>query len=153
MSNVSAGLKALGQSASVTNIASGIYTGDGVAGALTVGLGFTPRYVRVEDLTDGMTYEWFEGLPATNAILTTWSTGTKTLDTNGTILTNMVIATQTVVAQPAPGAQSPDDGVNGTTTVSYEAPNQALPRLQFVAGASGARMNVASSAYVWTAIG
>lgn len=153
MTNVSAGLLAVGQAGGVPNFATGLYTGDGAAGAMTVNLGFSPKYVRVEDITDGMTYEWMEGLAATDTIATAWSTGIKTVDTNSNIVSNMQILSATENALNAPGAQGPGEGVSGTTTVSYESPNKAIPNLVFNAGSSGARMNVSSSLYVWYALG
>lgn len=153
MSNVTAGLKATGQQAGVSNFATGSYTGDAAAGTISVAVGFTPRYVRLDNITDGISFEWYEALPATNTIKSTWSSGVVALDTNSLILTNMRIQTSTEVAYPAPGAQTADDGTQGTVSVSYEAPLQSADRLDFVAGSSGANVNVSAKVYIWMAMG
>lgn len=152
MTNVTAGLKAVGQAGGVANFASGTYTGDGTAGAMTVNVGFSPKYVCVQNVTDSITIEWFLGMAATNTT-TRIANGTSALDTTSAIVSNNAIATATEVAYPPPGTSSADDGTSGTTTVSYESPNKALPQLVFNAGSSGALMNVSAKVYVWMALG
>lgn len=160
MTLVASGVNALSQSGGVTNFASGYYTGDGTQGAIAVNIGFTPRYVKLMNLTDLLFYEYFEGMDAALAdtdvddtLLTTGSTGAVTNDDNNAIQTNASVVTSTQVAFPAPGAQSPDDGVNGTTTVTTVATDKSKPRLQFNAGSSGAITNVNSKVYLWMAFG
>lgn len=50
------------------------------AAAMTFSLGFTPRVVRVHNLTDLTSDEWFEGMAA-NSSLHTVAAGTRTLNT------------------------------------------------------------------------
>lgn len=162
MTNVSAPPKPLGQEYGTSNFACGMYSGDGTQGAIVIPIGFTPRYVKLVDLTDNTIYEYFEGMstingdtavPNEDTLLTTGSDGDVSIDKNSYIQTNMVLVTATEMALNAPGSSSADEGVTGTTTVTYEAPNQAVPRLSFVAGNSGAGVNVSSSKYVWIAFG
>lgn len=152
MTNVTTGLKAVGQAGGVVNIANGTYTGDGTQGAMTVNCGFSPKYVEVINVTDQITIEWMLGMAATNTI-TRAANGTASLDTTSAIVSNNAIATATEVAYPPPGSSSPDDGTQGTVTVSYESPNRALPQLVFNAGSSGALMNVNAKVYTWMALG
>lgn len=49
-------------------------------------LGFTPRYIRVENVTDRIAAEWFEGMAADTCIKTA-ANGTKTLETTNLGLT------------------------------------------------------------------
>lgn len=52
-----------------TRMATGSYiieTGD-TAAAITITCGFTPRYVRVQNVTSGDGMEWFEGMAAASA--------------------------------------------------------------------------------------
>lgn len=63
------------------NRATGRYLDDAAspaAAALT--LGFTPRKVKWHNLTDRISYEWFEGM-ANGTTLKTVAAGTRTLDT------------------------------------------------------------------------
>jgi hypothetical protein len=45
-------------------------------------VGFTPRYVRVENATDRIVNEWFEGMTSAHAVKTV-AAGTRTLETSG----------------------------------------------------------------------
>jgi len=155
MTLVASGITPLSQAAGVVNMAQGQYTGDGTAGNIVVGIGFTPRYVKVWNVTDLLMYEFFEGMDSNllQTLLTTGSTGAVTSDTNGNIITNAVVATATENALNAPGSQGPGLGVGGTTTVSFIETDKTKPNLQFVAGSSGARMNVSGKAYTWQAWG
>lgn len=56
----------------------------GTPAALTVTLGFTPKYVRVVNLTDRIEFEFFYGMTNTHA-LKTIANGTRTLETSGGI--------------------------------------------------------------------
>jgi len=56
--------------AGVNNIALGRYiieSGD-TAAAITITVGFKPRYVRVQNITSGDGMEWFEGMAAAAAV-------------------------------------------------------------------------------------
>ena len=129
----------------------GTYTGDGTAGNITVNCGCTHKKVRLHNMTDGLTYEWFEGMTAGYYLLHTWSTGVVTYVNTvaGLITGNMALTTRTEMNYPAPGAQTPDDGTQGTHTVTVESPDKTIPQLVFVAGASGAGSNVNTKVYLW----
>lgn len=49
-------------------------------------LGFTPRYIKVENVTDRISVEWYEGMAADTCIKTA-AAGTKTLETTNKGLT------------------------------------------------------------------
>lgn len=145
-------LYAANQAGSVTGIASGSYTGTGDAGVIPIKCGFVPRYVKLMNVTDCISYEWFEGMASTNTIKQV-ANGTSTLDTNSCILVGNKTVTSTQVAYPAPGAQTPDDGVNGTTTVTQVVPDRTLEPLSITGGASGANVNISAKVYAWVAVG
>jgi hypothetical protein len=160
--NVLNGLGPVSQSMGVVNYASGSYVGDWTTGgdgagvnAMTVHIGFTPRYVRLVNMTTGDQYEWMEGMAATKTLMTTASTGANSIDANSVIVANAVIATVTEVATAAPGSGGAGYGTSGTTTVTYGRPDPTLPDLVFnsTAGASGAPVNALNSLYVWMAQG
>lgn len=52
--------------------------------AIDVDCGFVPRYVQVVNLTDRITFEFYEGMTDTNALKTV-ANGTRTLETSGGI--------------------------------------------------------------------
>lgn len=56
----------------VANFASGSYLTDGTAAAITITCGFTPRYVKVVNVTGGSTglifMEWFDGMDDANGV-------------------------------------------------------------------------------------
>ena len=52
--------------------------------AMTITVGFYPRYIRVINLTDRIEYEWIKGMAATQTLKTV-AAGTRTLDTNSEI--------------------------------------------------------------------
>lgn len=54
------------------------------ATAVTVTLGFAPRYIRLVNLTDRITEEWFEGMAAASSLHTV-PAGTMTLETTNGI--------------------------------------------------------------------
>ena len=61
--------------------ATGSYLDDAASpAAATINLGFTPRYFAWHNVTDRITYEWFEG-NANGTTLKTVAAGTRTLDT------------------------------------------------------------------------
>ncbi|UOF76809.1 hypothetical protein [Caudoviricetes sp.] len=45
-------------------------------------VGFAPRYVRVENTTDRIAFEWFSGMTSTHCVKTV-AAGTRTLETSG----------------------------------------------------------------------
>lgn len=49
------------------NTAIGTFKDTGTVKKTAVNLGFTPRYVKLIDLTNNDTYEWFEGMAADSA--------------------------------------------------------------------------------------
>ena len=129
------------------NIATGHFTGDG-SGSVEVKLGFTPVYVKLIDMaasTGSSEYEWILGMAATDSLLTTGLVD-PAIDANSAIVSNGKISSRTEVAFPAPGAQTPDDGTNGTISVSVYSPDPTVARLTF-------GINVTSHVYVWVAIG
>jgi hypothetical protein len=61
--------------------ASGSYLDDAASpAAASINLGFTPRYFAWHNVTDRISYEWFEG-NANGTTLKTVAAGTRTLDT------------------------------------------------------------------------
>jgi hypothetical protein len=74
----------------VARIATGRYLDTGTVAAYdVVTCGFTPKYVRVVNVTSGDMYEWFEGMAAASASKTV-AAGTRSLITTLgiTVLTN-----------------------------------------------------------------
>lgn len=61
-----------------------IVTDSAAASAQTISLGFTPRYVRLVNLTDRITDEWFEGMAQASSLHTV-AAGTMTLETTNGI--------------------------------------------------------------------
>jgi len=51
-------------------MASGSHFDDAGTDAADISLGFTPRYVRVIDVTTGTMLEWFEGMTTAHAVKT-----------------------------------------------------------------------------------
>src|SRR5262245_19117862 len=68
----------------VYNIAVGRLSGTYTAADFTITLGFVPRYFCIENLTDRIKYEWYEGMTGTH-YLKTVAAGTRTLDTSSGI--------------------------------------------------------------------
>ena len=66
--------------AGVVNISSGKLDSDGSAAAFVVSLGFVPRYFAMHNLTDRISYEWFNGMTNPGALKTV-AAGTRTLET------------------------------------------------------------------------
>lgn len=67
----------------VSNFAVGGLTTDGTA--VTVTLGFLPRYIKVINETDVILWEWIKGMAATKAIKVV-TAGTTTADTGSAIV-------------------------------------------------------------------
>lgn len=70
-------------SAGIVNMSTGAITSDGTA--VSVNLGFTPRWVKVINLTDVIVWEKMEGMSATQAIKVV-TAGTTTVDTGSAIV-------------------------------------------------------------------
>lgn len=71
------------QNGSVTNIATGSFTGDGTV--TTVSLGFKPRRVELINVTDRISQIWQEGMAATTT-LNTDAAGARTANTSSLIV-------------------------------------------------------------------
>jgi hypothetical protein len=70
------------------------------AAALTLTLGFVPRYFRLVNLTDRITDEWFDGMAAASSLHTV-AAGTLTLETTNGITvsgTSVTFTATTMVA-------------------------------------------------------
>lgn len=74
---------ATSQSSGHANIATGSFTGAGAA--VDLELGFNPRYIKLFNMTDAMTYEFCEGMAATQTLKTV-TAGTTTVDANSIIV-------------------------------------------------------------------
>jgi len=78
------------QSGDAPACATGRITFDGTsitaADYVVQSLGFTPRYIKVENVTDRISVEWYEGMAADTCIKTA-AAGTKTLETTNKGLT------------------------------------------------------------------
>lgn len=69
-----------------------LVTDASAAAAVSVICGFTPRVVRIHNLTDRISDEWFEGMTAANSLHTV-ATGVRTLETSNGITVGQVTAT------------------------------------------------------------
>ena len=71
--------------AETTRVAQGSHTDDAASpAAISVTVGFTPRYVQCVNQTTRVGYEWYEGMTAAHAIKTA-AAGTRTAETSGGI--------------------------------------------------------------------
>lgn len=156
------GVGANSQSYNIGNFACGSYTGGWVTGndganaiPMAVHIGFTPRYVKLVNMTTGDQYEWMEGMAATDTLMTTASTGANSIDANSVIVTNSTSLSETEMATSAPGYQGPGEGTTGTVTINVGYPDPSKEKLTFnsTAGASGAPVNANGTLYVWQAWG
>jgi hypothetical protein len=78
----------LSQAESIANLTVGqVVTDAGAAADTTFPIGFTPRYVCFENLTDRIKLEWYEGMAANSAIRTV-AAGTRTLDVSSGLTIN-----------------------------------------------------------------
>jgi hypothetical protein len=143
------GVPVLDQSAGVCNFANGYYTGDGNTGGIVVPVGFTPRYVKLWNMTTASSYEWAEGMAATDSISVIAST--QAVDTSSFVVTNGTIVTVTEVAY---GGNAPGDGTSGTVSVVESSPAPGTPQCTFgTGGSSAAPANLTGDLYVWVAFG
>jgi hypothetical protein len=68
-----------------TRVAQGSHLDDaGSPDAISVTVGFTPRYVQVVNQTTRVTFEWYEGMTAAHAVKTI-ANGTRSAETSGGI--------------------------------------------------------------------
>lgn len=74
---------ATSNSMGITNIATGSFTGAGAQ--VEVDVGFKPRYIKIVDETNVITWEKVEGMAAANSVKTV-TAGTTTVDTGSAIL-------------------------------------------------------------------
>jgi hypothetical protein len=65
----------------IVHRANGNFLTDSTAAPVVLTLGFTPRYVAWENVTDRIKHEWFEGA-ANGTTVKTVAAGTRTLDTS-----------------------------------------------------------------------
>lgn len=72
------------QNGSIDNYASGQFKDTGTVKKSILNLGFKPRYVKIINLTDRISYEWFQGMAADSAIKII-ADGTATLETSAAI--------------------------------------------------------------------
>lgn len=61
----------------------GLTVGAAVQQMLKFSTPLTPRSVRLHNLTDGLSWEWIDGMAARSVIRRVWSTGVVTLETSG----------------------------------------------------------------------
>jgi hypothetical protein len=86
----------MSDSAGIVNLATGQLASDaGAAAALTINVGFTPRRIRVIQLSGtGVpnTYEWLEGMPNSTCLLSV-AAGTQSISTTlGPVVTDRTFA-------------------------------------------------------------
>ena len=127
-------------------MATGTFTGDGSAAA-NINIGFTPKYFKLFDISDVFSWEWVQGMAATNTWYTTGAAD-PAVDTNSVIKTNGQITQQVGVGVYDPNQGGANDGVLINTTVNVFGPNLALP---FLTLSTNALVN--AKAYVWVAFG
>jgi hypothetical protein len=73
------------QAQSVAAVAHGYFLDSAATpAALAPSIGFKPRYVQVVNLTDRITFEWYEGMAA-DSMIQTVAAGTRTLVTSAAI--------------------------------------------------------------------
>jgi hypothetical protein len=146
MSNNTVPINAVSQAASIVNMACFFYTGDG-SGSILCNIGFTPRRVKVYDMTDATTYEWVSGMAATDSIKVVTG-GTTTVDTNSAVVSNSSLRTITTTGVYQPGSQGPGDGTLINQTVIADSPDPSIPQLTL-----GSVCNVNAKLYVVVADG
>lgn len=85
----------------VTHFVVGKFVTDAsAASAQTITLGFSPRYVRLVNLTDRITDEWFEGMAQASSLHTV-AIGTMTLETTNGIAVSASSFSLTAATLPA----------------------------------------------------
>lgn len=61
----------------------GLTAGAAVQQMLKLTTPLRPRKLKLLNLTDGVSWEWFDGMARSSAVKTVWSTGVTTLETSG----------------------------------------------------------------------
>lgn len=97
----------------VHNFASGSFQDTGTILATAIHLGFVPRYVRLENVTDRDGWEWFEGA-ANGTTLKTVAAGTRTLDTADAAINVGTLTTTTAGVYQVMAPTTNTVGVPGT---------------------------------------
>lgn len=75
---------------------------DAGTSAVSFAPGFRPRYVRVENVTDRIAFEWFDGM-ALGDYLKTVAAGTKTLETDDVLTVTVAEGSAPAIALSAVG--------------------------------------------------
>lgn len=147
MTLATAGITPVTQNPSnLTNFATGTYTGDGSASA-QLNIDFTPKYVKIWDLTDVFSWEWCQGMPANDTIYFTGSAD-MAVDTNNVISTNGQLVSVSSSGVYSPGGNGPGDGTLINTSLSVWNPNAANPNCTI--GTNGL---ISGKSYVWMVFG
>lgn len=91
-----------GVSSGVVNHSTGHLVNDaGGAVVATLSLGFVPRVFRIHNVTDRISYEWYNGMTNPGAVKTV-AAGTRTLETTeGPTIGTVTAGTDTTVSVPA----------------------------------------------------
>jgi hypothetical protein len=97
----------------IHNFASGSFQDTGTILATAIKLGFVPRYVRLENVTDRDGWEWFEGA-ANGTTLKTVAAGTRTLDTADVAISVGTLTTTTAGVYQVYETTTYSVGVPGT---------------------------------------
>ena len=132
---------------SPASIATGTFTGDGSTTA-AINLGFTPKYFKLFNITDVLSWEWVQGMAATKTIYFTGAAD-MAVDTNTVVATNGKLTSTTQVGVYAPGTQSADGGTLTNTTLSVYGQDHSL---SYVCQLTTNGL-VNAKLYVWVAIG
>jgi hypothetical protein len=136
--------------------ATGRFQTDATAAAVAIELGFKPRYFQWVNLTDRITYEWYEGM-ASGTTVKTLETGVRTLDT----------ADVAIQVDAGSGSQDGADGAADQTNagvrnnVAYPGPatvidktGTAIPGVKAAHGVTiAAAAAVITSQHTWLALG
>lgn len=128
-------------------MATGVHIGDGSAAA-NINLGFTPKFFKLYDLTDVFSWEWVQGMPATQTWYNTGSADA-VIDTNSVIKSNGKLFTVNSAGVYDPNQGGANDGVLINTTLSVWGPD---PTLTYVCQLSTNGL-VNAKSYVWVAFG
>ena len=134
-------------STNMVQMATGTFTGDGSATA-AINLGFTPKYFKLFDLTDVFSWEWVQGMPATD---TWYQTGSAdpAIDTNNVISTNGKLFSVTSAGVYSPTGNGSGDGTLINTSLSVWGPD---PTLSYTCQLTTNGL-VSGKSYVWVAFG
>lgn len=130
------------------NIATGHFTGDGTTTVVPVAIGFTPVWVKLMDMSTFESFEWIQGMAATDSNKVVASGPVVSIDASSAVLTNGTIVSTTETGVYAPGTSEANDGSLINTTVGvYGIDKTKSYSLQFTLPASN------SDLWVWVAMG